>query len=45
MNKNDLIAKVADLTDLSKADANRAVDGVFDTIDVKGERRIPHGAD
>ena len=33
MNKSDLIAKVADLTDLSKADANRAVDSVFDAIE------------
>jgi len=32
MNKNDLIERVADRADLSKADATRAVDGVFDTI-------------
>ncbi|MCK5576201.1 MAG: HU family DNA-binding protein [Sphingomonadales bacterium] len=32
MNKNDLIAAVADSTGLSKADAGRAVDGVFDAI-------------
>ena len=32
MNKNDLIAKVADMADLSKADATKAVDCVFDTI-------------
>ena len=32
MNKNDLIAAVADSTGLSKADATKAVDGVFDTI-------------
>ena len=32
MNKNDLIAKVADATELSKADATKAVDSVFDTI-------------
>lgn len=32
MNKNDLIAAVADCADLSRADATRAVDGVFDTI-------------
>jgi len=32
VNKNELIAKVADDTDLSKADATRAVDAVFDTI-------------
>ena len=32
MNKNDLIAQVADDTGLSKADATKAVDSVFDTI-------------
>ena len=32
MNKNDLIAKVASESGLSKADASRAVDGVFDSI-------------
>ncbi len=32
MNKNDLIAQVADNADLSKADAAKAVDCVFDTI-------------
>lgn len=32
MNKNDLIAIVADKTDLSKADATKAVDTVFDSI-------------
>lgn len=32
MNKNDLIAAVADSTDLSKADVQRAVDAVFDGI-------------
>ncbi len=32
MNKNDLIAKVAGIAGLSKADASRAVDGVFDSI-------------
>ena len=32
MNKNDLIAAVADSTGLSKADATNAVDGVFDCI-------------
>ena len=32
MNKNDLIAKVSEIADLSKADAARAVDGVFDAI-------------
>ena len=33
MNKNDLIAKVANMTDLSKADANRAVDSIFEAIE------------
>ena len=33
MNKNDLVAKVADLTDLSKVDANNAIDSIFDTIE------------
>ncbi|MBB4210225.1 DNA-binding protein HU [Rhodothalassium salexigens] len=32
MNKNDLIAAVSEMTDLSKADAGKAVDAVFDTI-------------
>jgi len=32
VNKNDLIAKVAGIAGLSKADASRAVDGVFDSI-------------
>ncbi|MGF1604832.1 MAG: HU family DNA-binding protein [Rhodothalassiaceae bacterium] len=32
MNKNDLTAAVADSTGLSKADAGKAVDAVFDTI-------------
>ncbi len=32
MNKNDLVATVADLSELSKADAARAVDSVFDAI-------------
>ena len=32
MNKNDLIAKVAETADLSKADAGKAVDGVFEAI-------------
>ncbi len=32
MNKNDLIAAVADSTGLSKGDATKAVDGVFDSI-------------
>ena len=32
MNKNDLIARVADAAGLAKADAGRAVDSVFDSI-------------
>lgn len=32
MNKNDLVAEVAKSADLSKADAMRAVDAVFDAI-------------
>lgn len=32
MNKNDFVASVAGSTDMSKADASRAVDSVFDTI-------------
>ena len=32
MNKNELIATVADDTGLSKAEANRAVDSVFESI-------------
>ncbi len=32
MNKNDVISKVADSAGISKAQATRAVDGVFDTI-------------
>ena len=32
MNKNDLVAAVADNAGLSKADASKAVDGVFDAI-------------
>ncbi|MEQ9520007.1 MAG: HU family DNA-binding protein [Parvibaculum sp.] len=32
MNKNDLIAVVADQSGLSKADATKAVDCVFDTV-------------
>jgi len=32
VNKNDLVAAVADSTGLSKADSARAVDGVFDSI-------------
>ena len=32
MNKNDLVKSVADATDMSRADAARAVEGVFDSI-------------
>ena len=32
MNKNDLVSNVAEASGLTKADAGRAVDGVFDTI-------------
>ncbi len=32
MNKNDLVAAVAEAADMSKADTARAVDGVFDAI-------------
>ena len=32
MNKNDIVATVADNSGMSKADAGRAVDGVFDAI-------------
>ena len=32
MNKNDLINKVSDDTNLSKADSTKAVDAIFDTI-------------
>ena len=32
MNKNDLISSVAETSGLTKADAGRAVDGVFDSI-------------
>ncbi|MGB0682769.1 MAG: HU family DNA-binding protein [Magnetovibrionaceae bacterium] len=32
MNKNELVAAVSDKSDLSKADATKAVDAVFDAI-------------
>ena len=32
MNKNDLISSVAESSGLTKADAGRAIDGVFDSI-------------
>jgi DNA-binding protein HU-beta len=44
MNKNDLIAAVAEKSGLSKTDSGKAVDGVFDaisgTLKAKGEVRI-----
>jgi len=44
MNKNDLIAAVAEKSGLSKADSGKAVDGVFEaisgTLKSKGEVRI-----
>ena len=44
MNKNDLISQVADDAGLSKADATKAVDAVFDniagTLSKKGEVRL-----
>ncbi len=33
MNKNDLITKAADLTDLSKVDMSGVVDSIFDAIE------------
>ena len=32
MNKNDIVAAVSDAAEMSKADAGKAVDAVFDTI-------------
>ncbi|MBE8190701.1 MAG: HU family DNA-binding protein [Alphaproteobacteria bacterium] len=44
MNKNDLISQVAEGTGITKADATRAVDSVFDSISgelsKKGEVRL-----
>ncbi len=42
MNKNDLVAQVAASADLSKADAAKAVDGVFDAIagSLKGGQEV-----
>ncbi len=42
MNKNDLVATVAEMAELSKADAARAVDSVFDSIttSLKGGREV-----
>ena len=39
MNKNDLVAKVADEAELSKADAGKALDALFDAITVS----LAHG--
>ena len=39
MNKNDLISAVADNSGLSKSDAGKAVDGVFNTITNELRRR------
>ena len=41
MNKNDLVASVASDTGLSKAEATRAVDSVFDTI----SKALSNGSD
>lgn len=38
MNKNDLVAAVADSAGLSKADATKAVDSVFDQITAELKR-------
>ncbi len=42
MNKNDLVAQVSASSDLSKADAARAVDAVFETIadSLKGGQEV-----
>ena len=42
MNKNDLVAEVASNADISKADAARAVDAVFDSISgaLKGGQEV-----
>ena len=32
MNKNDLVAKIASLTDMTKADANRALNAVIEAV-------------
>ena len=42
MNKNDLVASVADSAGLSKADATKAVDSVFDNItaELKGGQEV-----
>ena len=38
MNKSELIQAVSEKADLSKADAGRAIDAVFDAIDRKSTR-------
>lgn len=42
MNKNELVAEVASSADISKADATRAVDAVFDSISaaLKGGQEV-----
>ena len=42
MNKNDLVAQVAATADISKADAAKAVDAVFDSItdSLKGGQEV-----
>ena len=44
MNKNDLIAAVADSAGLNKADASKAVDAVFDSVSgaLKGGDTVRH---
>lgn len=32
MNKSDLVAKISSLSELTKSDASKAVDGIFDAI-------------
>lgn len=42
MNKNDLISKVAEVSGLTKADASKAVDGLFEAItdSLKNEQEV-----
>jgi len=44
VNKNDLVQKLAERTGLSKMDAQKAVDGVFDVVVCNEDviRRKPH---
>ena len=42
MNKQDLVNAVADASGLSKADAGKAVEGVFDSLAVKAQPVITH---